>query len=260
MRSILEQLSKGEITPEEAESKIRNEILEVGDFAKLDINREERTGVPEVILAQGKRVEHLKEIIVKALERDDRVILSKVESEAYEQVRRDVDLSQFSSAYHIDCGVWILKRKDYKSSEPKGTIGIITAGTSDIPVAREAEVIAEELGCRIVKAYDVGVAGLHRVLEPLGMMVTEEVDVYIVAAGREGALPTIVAGLVDAPVIGLPISTGYGIEGEGRTALFAMLQSCSPLVVVNIDAGFVAAAVASQVVSRVQGKRGSSQD
>jgi len=136
--------------------------------------------------------------------------------------------------------------------EPRGgRVGILTAGTSDIPVAEEARVTAEVLGCQVRTAYDIGVAGIHRMAPVIRRMAEWKADVLIVAAGREGALSTLVSALVDIPVIGLPISTGYGHGGNGETALSAMLQSCSPLVVVNIDAGFVAGAAAARFARRM---------
>ena len=127
----------------------------------------------------------------------------------------------------------------------RGTVAILTAGTSDIPVAEEARLIAEEMGCEVRTAYDVGVAGIHRLFSALKDLIPA--DVFVVAAGREGTLPAIVAGLVDRPVIGVPVSTGYGYMGGGEAALASMLQSCSVLAVVNIDAGFTAGAFAAQV-------------
>ena len=127
----------------------------------------------------------------------------------------------------------------------RGKVGILAAGTADIPVAEEAKVVAEEMGCKVVSEYDVGVAGIHRLFPCLERMV--DVDSMVVAAGREGTLPAVVAGIVDAPVIGLPVSTGYGIGGNGVAALLSTLQSCSVLTVVNVDAGFMAGAYAAKI-------------
>jgi NCAIR mutase (PurE)-related protein len=132
-----------------------------------------------------------------------------------------------------------------RSAPSGGTVAIITAGTADIRVAEEAKVIAEEMGCRVQTAYDVGAAGIHRLFPALKSVIGA--DVFIVAAGREGTLPSVVAGLVNRPVIGIPVSTGYGYMGEGKAALASMLQSCSVLAVVNIDAGFVAGAFAARI-------------
>ena len=133
-----------------------------------------------------------------------------------------------------------------------GVVGIITAGTSDIGVAEEAKVIAEEMGCRVCTAYDVGAAGIHRLFPALKALL--DAHVFIVAAGREGTLPAVVAGLVDRPVIGVPVSSGYGYMGQGRAALASMLQSCSVIAVVNIDSGFTAGAFAARIANMVVSK------
>ncbi len=130
-----------------------------------------------------------------------------------------------------------------------GKIGVISAGTADIPVAEEAKVIAQEMGCSVTAIYDVGVAGIHRLFPELAKLAGAGVDAIVVAAGREGTLPAIVSGLVDVPVIGVPVSTGYGAGGKGDAALLSMLQSCSVLAVVNIDAGFVAGAFAARIAN-----------
>jgi hypothetical protein len=138
-----------------------------------------------------------------------------------------------------------------KGAAPKltgGIVAVITAGTSDIRVAEEAKIIAEEMGCEVRTAYDVGAAGIHRLFPALKPLLTAHV--FIVCAGREGTLPSVVAGLVDKPVIGVPVSTGYGYMGEGRAALASMLQSCSVIAVVNIDAGFTAGAFAARIANR----------
>jgi hypothetical protein len=134
-----------------------------------------------------------------------------------------------------------------------GKIGVITAGTSDIPVAEEAKVVAEEAGCEVLTSYDVGVAGIHRLFSQVRRMIESNVEVIIVAAGMEGALPSVVAGLVDVPVVGLPTSVGYGVGEGGFTALYAMLQSCAPGIgVVNIDNGYGAAIFASTIIKSRQ--------
>ncbi|MFA5771910.1 MAG: nickel pincer cofactor biosynthesis protein LarB [Thermoplasmata archaeon] len=227
------------------------EFLRVKHFANIDIYREERTGIPEVIIAAGKKKEHLISIIKKVAHNKERVILTRISLSLVKEIKK---LGYFTE-HNEEGRVCVVSKKKYEAKKTGGRVGIITAGTSDIQVAEEAKVIAEQLGCRVFTAYDVGIAGVHRLFPTLEKMRKEKVDVYIVAAGREGALPTLVAGMVDAPVIGLPISTGYGIAGKGKTALYAMLQSCSPLVVVNIDAGFVAGAVSAQIANRMAGAK-----
>ncbi|MBC7261723.1 MAG: nickel pincer cofactor biosynthesis protein LarB, partial [Chloroflexi bacterium] len=151
----------------------------------------------------------------------------------------------------------VLRKPGVSRPDSGGRVGILTAGTSDIPRAEEAALICREMGCTVFTAYDVGVAGLHRLFEPLQSMVEKEkVDVLIVAAGMDGALPSVVAGLVPVPVIGLPTSAGYGLGGSGRAALLSMLQTCSPgLVVVNIDNGIGAGAAAGMIANRVAAAR-----
>jgi hypothetical protein len=147
----------------------------------------------------------------------------------------------------------------YADNRPKqtgGRVGVLTAGTSDIRVAEEAVVVAKEMGCEVSTAYDVGVAGIHRLFQPLRAMLEAPVDSIVVAAGMDGALPSVVAGLVDVPVIGLPTSIGYGMGGQGVAALMGMLQSCSPgLVVVNIDNGVGAGATAGLISNRMAALR-----
>ncbi|MBC7294096.1 MAG: nickel pincer cofactor biosynthesis protein LarB, partial [Thermoleophilia bacterium] len=135
--------------------------------------------------------------------------------------------------------------------EERGCVGVLTGGTADIPVAEEAVLVAAHMGCRVEKGYDVGVAGVHRLLEPLSRMLERGADVLVVVAGMEGALPSVVAGLVDLPVIGVPTSTGYGLGGDGTAALYSILQSCSPgLLAVNIDNGIGAGAAAALIARR----------
>ena len=145
----------------------------------------------------------------------------------------------------------IIKNKTFAVKPSGGRIGILTAGTSDIPVAEEAKIVAQEMGCTVYSSYDVGVAGLHRLIEPLKQVISNDVDVVIVVAGREGALASVVSGLVDVPVIAVPTSNSYGFGEKGVSALMAMLQSCSlGLAVVNIDSGVAAGAVATLIANR----------
>jgi len=227
--------------------------MRISDYACLDLARQGRTGIPEVVLAEGKELSHLLKIVETMLKKSGRAIVTRA------SVRTLEALANLPGTHdtHKNAGVMVLMTKGFRMPAQKGTVGVISAGTSDYRVAEEARIIAEQLGCRTVGANDVGVAGVHRLFDALEMMRKQKVDVYIAVAGREGALPTLVAGMVDAPVIGVPVSTGYGMAGKGRSALYAMLQSCSPLVVVNIDAGFVAGVVAAQI-ARASHKCGAS--
>lgn len=218
--------------------------MKVEDFAKLDASREARTGIPEVILAEGKLDEHLVEIARAFHAKKGRVLVSRIPPE------RVGLLTQLGAPTHYHPRARLLVvGTDKKVPRSGGRVLVLAAGTADVAVAEEARTVAEELGCETRFAYDVGVAGIHRLFPELDH--AEWSDVVIVAAGREGALAAVVSGLVDRPVIGLPVSTGYGMGGRGEAALLSMLQACSPLTVVNIDAGFVAGACAAQIANRV---------
>jgi len=249
-REILEKLISGEITIEEAEEKLStNQIEMVENIVRYDLSREERTGIPEVIYAETKSSEVVYEIAKKVLKKKPIVLLSRIKEEQVEFIQKLEE--DYTLEYGITKNFCRIKHKDYLLKTDKGKIGIITAGTSDIPAAEEAKAIAEMMGCEVIIINDIGVAGIHRLFEPLQRLMKEEIDVLIVAAGMEGALPTVVTGLVNVPVIGLPISTGYGYGGKGQTALMSMLQSCAlGLAVVNIDGGISAGAIAAKIARR----------
>jgi pyridinium-3,5-biscarboxylic acid mononucleotide synthase len=222
--------------------------------ARPDFHREDRKGVPEVILAEGKAPEHVVQIARAFVARRGRAILSRVSHDVLDLVRRE--FSDLTIVEYPIARLVVLRAADLKLPETGGRVGIITAGTSDIPAAEEAKGILVEMGCSVHEVFDVGVAGIHRLFEPLHEMMTSGVDVIIVAAGMDGALPSVVSGLVDVPVIGLPTSTGYGMGGKGVGALTTMLQTCSPgLAVVNIDNGVGAAATAGMIANRVASAR-----
>ncbi len=250
LRSILERLAGGEIGVEEAEKMIRLlEIRRLGDTLKLDLGREIRKGMPEVILAEWKEKEDLRRAIAGALEGSGRAIVSRVSDEqisVIEEFERDYLVRRSPNAR-----VFIIKERGLPPPPSKGKVGLIAAGTSDVPVAEEVRLLVEEAGCSTVRAYDAGVANLKRTLDAVASMVEEGVDVVVAVAGMEGSLPSVVASLVDVLVIGLPTSVGYGAGGRGEAALLSMLQSCSPgLVVVNVDNSVAAAYAAISVCGR----------
>jgi NCAIR mutase (PurE)-related protein len=259
MRKILEDLKSGKISLSAAEQKLKAEFLDIYQLARLDIHREHRTGVPEVVIAQDKSMDQIIKISIELLNKIGRVIISRLNPDRAKELNKALSKEHVDRRgniiYNSEAQVFIIRDKNFKITHTGGKVGIVTAGTSDIPVAEEIRILVEEFGCQTLMAYDIGVSGAHRLIEPLKKMIDADVDVLCVLAGREGALPTLIAGLVDVPVIGIPISTGYGIKGKGKTALYAMLQSCSPLVVVNIDGGFVAAAVASRIANRTAAAR-----
>lgn len=219
--------------------------MRVDDLAKLDLARAERTGMPEVILAEGKLDEHLAKISKAFAEANGRALVSRLDPS---RLGLFADLG-LETRYHEDARILVLAKPGASAPRTGGRVLVMAAGTADIPVAEEARIMAEELGCETRVAYDVGVAGIHRLFPELDK--AQWADVVIVAAGREGALATVVAGLVDRPVIGLPVSVGYGMGGRGEAALLSMLQACSPLTLVNIDAGTVAGMCAAQIANRV---------
>lgn len=254
MREILEKLINEEIDLESAENLIKSQsILELDEVAKLDENRQNRTGFPEAVFALGKDYEDLLLIVKKYFECENpqNLIITKLSNERYEKL--EMDLTYLKSEGLIfdynKKGQILVIRVNENKSEPIAKIGIITAGTSDINIAEEAKVIIEEGGCETITSYDIGVAGIHRLFPQIAHMVKEGVKVLIVCAGMEGALPSVVAGLVDIPVIAVPTSVGYGVGLGGRVALDSMLQSCAPgIAVVNIDNGFGAAVFALTIV------------
>jgi len=224
-------------------------------FATPDFERARRKGVPEVILADRKSLEQALDITRAFLERSGRAILSRVGPELEARLRQEFAATELE--WIAPARAAVLRRPDFCPPRTDGRVGVITAGTSDVPVAEEAALLCREMGCTVHTVYDVGVAGLHRLFDPLRVLLDEvRVDALVVAAGMDGALPSVVAGLADAPVIGLPTSVGYGIGGNGVAALYAMLQTCSPgLCVVNIDNGVGAGAVAGLIANRAAAAR-----
>lgn len=254
MKDILEMLVNGELDIDEAENLIKSDnILEFDGIAQFDIKRRDRTGFPEAIFSPSKDYEDLLLIIKKYLENsDDDLIITKLSGERYEKIMADLGENSYIFDYNKRAQILII-RKEISKKDPIAKIGIITAGTSDINIAEEARVIVEEGGCEAITSYDIGVAGIHRLFPQIAHMVKEGVRVFIVCAGMEGALPSVVAGLVDVPVIGVPTSVGYGVGEGGRVALDAMLQSCAPgIAVVNIDNGFGAGVFALTIVNSDQ--------
>jgi NCAIR mutase (PurE)-related protein len=249
MNEILQKLIDGEISMGEAEKTLKTmQIREIEDFAKLDMCRDIRTGIPEVIYAEGKGNDELLKIIIGSVDKG-RLMVTKLDNRKYNAIKEKLTiLKGFNINYHKKAKILLVKNHEI---EKEVKIGVITAGTSDIPIAEEARITAEEMGCEVLNAYDVGVAGIHRLFSHVRKMIEEDVKVLIVVAGMEGALPSVVAGLVDIPVIGVPTSVGYGVGKGGFTALFSMLQSCAPgIAVVNIDNGFGAGVFATKIAKQ----------
>lgn len=237
---ILERLAAGEIDVDEARDRLRG-IARTGDIARIDTRYGQRTGVPEVVEADGKLDDDLVVIAAELLDGTGRAILTGVGND----VRRRLEAAADESEWYERSNTLVLHDADFDAPEERGRIAVVTAGTSDIAVAERAVVIADEMGCAVDTLYDVGVSGIRRLFSELDRL--DRCDCVVVAAGREGALATVVAGLIDAPIIGLPVSIGDGYGGDGEAALMGMLQSCTYLTTVNIDAGFVAGAQAAKI-------------
>lgn len=257
IRDILNKLLEKKCTLEEAEILLKANLIEkVGDLAKLDVFRKLRTGIVEVIYAEHKSPGILLEIIKKFLNRNKFAIISRYKEQQLALIKNFYSNNpEYEMEINDIAKTIIVKSQDFQFEKKGGIIGIITAGSSDIHVAEEAKVIAQAMGCDVFTGYDLGIAGIHRIFQPLIDMIKKGVKVIIVCAGMEGTLPGVVAALVDIPIIGVPVSSGYGLGEKGIGALTTMLQSCSPgLLVVNIDNGFGAGASAALIANRVNEK------
>lgn len=236
------------------QSMIEHQAALPGPHARPDTDRERRRGIPEVILAEPKTTPQIIDIARHFLTYTERALLSRISASVVEEVCKA--LPDAIPSHYAVARALRLETPAYEGQGIGGHVGILTAGTSDIPAAEEARFIAEAMGCRVTTIYDVGVAGVHRLFTPLDDLITDHVDAIVVAAGMDGALPSLVAGLAPVPVIGLPTSVGYGMGGKGEGALLAMLQSCSPgFAVVNIDNGIGAGSIAALIANRVADAR-----
>ena len=246
MEDVLKKLEKNEISSEEAKKELRILTIERIENAALDIHRKYRRGIPEVVFGEGKEIDDIVKIVKILVERNDYALITRMDN--YSKIKNQ--LKGLELDYNKKAKTLLVKKKNCVFPK-NGRIGIITAGTTDIPAAEEAKVAAEIMGCEVLKSYDIGISALHRVFEPVKKMMEEEVSAIVVAAGMEGALPSVVSSLVDVPVIGVPTSTGYGAGEKGIGALTTMLQTCSPgLTVVNIDNGFGAGVFAGLIARR----------
>lgn len=238
---ILENLQRGDLSVDDAAERLTNFVNEDLSFANIDHHRSLRKGFPEVIFGEGKTSDHIIGIIEKMMHQEDVILATRVDKEKAQQVLAAIPQCN----YEADARMIIWAPEPPKPTG-HGTVLIISAGTSDIPVAREALLTAQYMRNNVQAIFDVGVAGIHRLLSHRESM--EKATVIIVVAGMEGALPSVVAGMVKAPVIAVPTSVGYGVSFGGATAMCGMLSSCSSNVaVVNIDNGFGAGYMASAI-------------
>lgn len=249
LTEILESLDLGKINVSKAKKLLSLYSVEkIEDFAKIDVSRKLRRGIPEIVFAEKKELSDLKKIIITLTSKADSVILSRINKDHYKKILAFSKKNKLK-IYTGKNTTTILYSK--KLGSTGGKVGILTAGTSDIGVAEEARLVCESMGCKCICSYDIGIAGIHRLFPVIKKVIREEVDVIIVVAGMEGALASVVSSLVDIPVIGVPSSVGYGYGEKGVAALASMLQSCTlGLSVVNIDNGIGAGAFAANVANR----------
>jgi NCAIR mutase (PurE)-related protein len=244
LHQLLQQVARGELDVDTAHHRlvqaVRAQPFEDLGFARVDHHRAHRQGFPEVVLGLGKTPAQIAAIAAEIVGRGSTLLVTRAEPDAYDAVRERVP----DATYHPDAKVIAFRQQDI--ARGAGTIAVAAAGTSDIPVADEAAVTAEVMGNDVCRLYDVGIAGLHRLLRERQRL--ESARVIIAVAGMEGALPSVIAGLVSVPVIAVPTSVGYGASFGGIAALLGMLNSCaSGVSVVNIDNGFGAATIASLI-------------
>jgi pyridinium-3,5-biscarboxylic acid mononucleotide synthase len=255
LRTLLTRYLKGELSIDELQRQISIDSIEqvANKAAQLDIHREIRKEIPEVIFAKGKEFADLLEIATAAANRNDKVIVSKIQPEQLLRLCRALK----KRAFEIEVGnksttILVSGRSHHRGTAIyEGKIGILAAGTSDIGIAEEARLMAEAMSCKTLVSYDVGIAGIHRLFPSLKEMISEKVGAIVVVAGMEGALASVVTSIVNIPVIGVPTSVGYGFGSDGLAALASMLQSCAlGLSVVNIDNGIGAGAFAALISNK----------
>jgi NCAIR mutase (PurE)-related protein len=256
LEKILAAVASGALSPAAAAGRLKSgEVRYLDEFAVLDLGRRARKGVPEIVYASGKTPEQVARICETLLASSERVLVSASSPEVTAEIRHhlpDVPVRSTGRALVVGSG---------EPAPSGGRVGAISAGTSDAPVLEEAVAVAGEMGVAVRSFQDVGVAGIHRLATPLEELRDFDPDCLIVAAGMEGALPSVVASLASVPVIGLPTSTGYGLGGDGTAAILGMLQSCSPgLSVVNVDNGVGAGVTAALVANRAALARESRQN
>ena len=242
IQKILEQVAKNKISPAKAYEKLKHLPYETLPFAKLDHHRTIRKNLPEVVYAPGKTLSQLNQLVRALGKTDTAILVTRLEEKKFRQLKRLHPKLSYSKPGQIA----FTNHRPKKAA--RGLVSIVTAGTSDIPVAEEARITLETLGRGVLSFYDLGVAGLHRLLDHLKEI--QSADVVICIAGMEGALPSVLAGLISKPIIAVPTSVGYGANFKGIAPLLTMLNTCAQgVAVVNVDSGFNAACFAHLVLS-----------
>ncbi|ATW88463.1 hypothetical protein halTADL_1709 [Halohasta litchfieldiae] len=247
MKETLEAVAAGELSVSAAEARLSGYATTTS--GRFDAARETRRGIPEAILAEGKRPEEVVDLCETAVETAGRALVTRADGDSSEAVETAFKHTEATVSVDDRAGTIIVTGEAFDQPELTAKVCIVTGGTADYPVAGEARALVKAAGADCTIIQDIGVANIDRLFDQLETI--READVVIAVAGREGALPTVVAGQVDCPVIGVPVSTGYGHGGEGEAALAGLLQSCTALSVVNIDAGFTAGAQAALIARQV---------
>lgn len=249
LRQLLERLRAGTVGVDEAYTALKAWPYEDLEFAKVDHHRRLRTGFPEVVFCEGKTTAQIVAILGRLSAHNDRIMATRASAEVFAAVRAELA----GATYHEAARVIVVERPGLPKVDGIGRVAVATGGTADLPVAEEAAVTAEVMGALVERIYDVGVAGLHRLLDRRQAL--SEARVVVAVAGMEGALPGVIAGLLDKPVVAVPTSVGYGANFGGLSALLTMLNSCAAGIgVVNIDNGFGAGYLAAQI-NRLGGGR-----
>jgi hypothetical protein len=256
LRGVLSEFASGGLSLADAEKKVSIHAVEkLGELAKIDVGRQIRRGVPEIIFAEGKEYRDVIRIASAAASRNGQAVVSRIRKDQLSRVTNSLKRKGLVVEAGRNSTTLLASQKLFRRKMDGSVIGIMAAGTSDIGVAEEARLVAKAMGCDSIVSYDVGIAGIHRLFPELREMISRRVGSIVVAAGMEGALASVVASMVDVPVVGVPTSVGYGFGGSGVGALASMLQSCTlGLAIVNIDNGVGAGAYAASIAKRMKNR------
>ncbi|HEY1211733.1 MAG TPA: nickel pincer cofactor biosynthesis protein LarB [Nitrososphaera sp.] len=255
LHTILDKFANGSLNLSEAEKQISIHAIEkIDDIAQLDVGREiRRGGMPEIVFAENKEYRDIIRIALAIVRRNHLAVVSRIRKNELAKVVYALRRKGLNIETGRNCTTVLASEKSFACKLTDAKIGIMSAGTSDIGIAEEARIAAKAMGCEAITGYDVGIAGMHRLLLSLKDMMKQDIDAIVVVAGMEGALASVVASIVDVPVVGVPTSIGYGFGANGLAALASMLQSCTlGLSVVNIDNGIGAGAYAALIAKRTK--------
>jgi pyridinium-3,5-biscarboxylic acid mononucleotide synthase len=258
LHTILDEFANGSLSLSEVKKEISIHAIEkIDDIAKLDVGREiRRGGIPEIIFSESKEYKDIIRVAAAAVRRNGQVVVSRIKKNELSKVAGALRRKGFIVEIGRNSTTLLASEKSFVCKMTNAKIGVISAGTSDVGVAEEARIVSKAMGCGAITSYDVGIAGMHRLFPALKEMFKQEIDAIVVVAGMEGALASVVASMVDIPVVGVPTSIGYGFGANGVGALASMLQSCTlGLAVVNIDNGIGGGVYAALIAKRMTRRR-----